>query len=172
MTSSTLGRYDASPEPRERPSIARRPRPAITSTTNRAKCFSGSHSSTEGGIRKPVSRSTGRKFFMREKSGEQRKRISVSGFYPRSIRGVKSDRLLEPFRSHLLSATALALCFCEHLHPFTCSDANAICSNTTAGLYAACVVFVGANGRAGRVADVSVARLPSAGRCAAAVTSG
>jgi hypothetical protein len=31
---------------------------------------------------------------MREKSGEQRKRISVSGFYPRSIRGVKSDRLL------------------------------------------------------------------------------
>src|SRR3954454_10426066 len=96
MTSSTLGRYDASPEPRERPSIARRPRPAITSTTNRAKCFSGSHSSTDGGIRKPVSRSTGRKFFMREKSGEQRKRISVSGFYPSPIRGVKSDRLLEP----------------------------------------------------------------------------
>src|SRR4051794_16662684 len=31
---------------------------------------------------------------MREKSGEQRKRSSVSGFYPRSIRGVKSDRLL------------------------------------------------------------------------------
>src|SRR4051794_24221764 len=31
---------------------------------------------------------------MREKSGEQRKRISVSGFYPSPIRGVKSDRLL------------------------------------------------------------------------------
>jgi hypothetical protein len=46
-----------------------------------------------------VSRSTGRKFFMREKSGEQRKRISVSGFYPRSIRGVKSDRLLERFHA-------------------------------------------------------------------------
>jgi hypothetical protein len=45
-------------------------------------------------------------------------------------------------------------------------------ANTTAGLYAACVVFVGANGRAGRVADVSVAMLTSAGRCAAAVTSG
>lgn len=45
-------------------------------------------------------------------------------------------------------------------------------TNTTAGLYAACVVFVGANGRAGRVADVSVAMLTSAGRCAAAVTSG
>src|SRR3954447_8124953 len=34
--------------------------------------------------------------------------------------------------------------------------------STTAGLYAACVVFVGANGRAGRVADVSVAMLTSA----------
>src|SRR4051812_42124083 len=33
----------------------------------------------------------------------------------------------------------------------------AACCSTTAGLYAACVVFVGANGRAGRVADVSVA---------------
>src|SRR4051794_24237407 len=32
---------------------------------------------------------------MREKPGEQRKRISVSGFYPSPIRGVKSDRLLE-----------------------------------------------------------------------------
>src|SRR3954451_6541542 len=48
----------------------------------------------------------------------------------------------------------------------------ALPANTTAGLYAACVVFVGANGRAGRVADVSVAMLTSAGRCAAAVTSG
>jgi len=42
---------------------------------------------------------------MREKSGERRKRISVPGFYPKSIRGVKSDRLL-------------ALCFRKHLHPF------------------------------------------------------
>ena len=31
---------------------------------------------------------------MRETSGERRKRISVPGFYPKSIRGVKSDRLL------------------------------------------------------------------------------
>jgi hypothetical protein len=29
---------------------------------------------------------------MREKSGEQRKRISVSGFYPKSIRGVNRLR--------------------------------------------------------------------------------
>jgi hypothetical protein len=34
---------------------------------------------------------------MAEKSREQRKRISVSGFYPKSIRGVKSDRLLGVF---------------------------------------------------------------------------
>src|SRR3954453_1631323 len=45
-------------------------------------------------------------------------------------------------------------------------------TSTTAGLYAACAVFVGANGRAGRVADASVAMPTSAGRCAAAVTSG
>ena len=31
---------------------------------------------------------------MREKSGDRGKRISVSGFYPKSIRPVKSDRLL------------------------------------------------------------------------------
>jgi hypothetical protein len=31
---------------------------------------------------------------MQEKSGDRRKRISVPGFYLRSIRGVKSDRLL------------------------------------------------------------------------------
>src|SRR3954468_3533754 len=75
MHSSTVGWDDASPEPRKTPSIAPRSSPAITSTTNRARCFSGSHSSTEGGIRKPVSRSIGRKLLMREKSGEQRKRI-------------------------------------------------------------------------------------------------
>jgi hypothetical protein len=57
---------------------------------------------------------------------------------------------------------------CGYLYP----NLPAACCNTTAGLYAACVVFVGANGRAGRVADVSVAMLTSAGRCAAAVTSG
>src|SRR3954467_8971509 len=75
--------------------MAPRSRPATTSTTNRARCFSGSHSSTEGGIRKPVSRSIGRKLLMREKAGDRRKRISVPGFYPRPIRDVKSDRLLD-----------------------------------------------------------------------------
>src|SRR3954463_8852700 len=43
-------------------------------------------------------------------------------------------------------------------------------ASTTAGLYAACTVFACANGRAGRVADVCVAMLTSAGRCVAAVT--
>jgi hypothetical protein len=32
---------------------------------------------------------------MWEKSGERRKQSSLPGFYPRSIRGVKSDRLLD-----------------------------------------------------------------------------
>jgi len=36
-------------------------------------------------------------------------------------------------------------------------------ATTTAGFYAACAVFVGANGRAGRVADASGAMLTSAG---------
>src|SRR3954468_7603302 len=94
MPSRTAGGYDASPEPREVPSIARRARCAIPSPTNRARCFSGSHSSTDGGIRKPVSRSTGRKLLIQEKSGDRRKRISLPGFYTKSIRGVKSDRLL------------------------------------------------------------------------------
>jgi Phage integrase, N-terminal SAM-like domain len=38
--------------------------PSITSTMNRAKCFSGSHSSTEGGSRYPVFRSIARKLLM------------------------------------------------------------------------------------------------------------
>src|SRR5690349_19657533 len=95
MPSSTAGRYDASPEQRQLPATARRSRLAITSTTKRARCFSGSQSSTDGGIRKPVSRSTGRKFFMQETSGDRRKRINVPGFYPKRIRRVKSDRLLD-----------------------------------------------------------------------------
>ena len=37
------------------PLIRPRSRPSITSTINRARCFSGSHSSTEGGNKNPVS---------------------------------------------------------------------------------------------------------------------
>ena len=66
------------------------------STTNRARCFSGSHSSTDGGIRKPVSRSTGRKLLMQRKLRGRKEATSNPRFYPRSIRGVKSDTLLAP----------------------------------------------------------------------------
>jgi len=44
--------------------------------------------------------------------------------------------------------------------------------NTTAGLYAACAVFVAANERAALVADAFAAMLTNAGRCEAVVTSG
>ncbi len=65
----------------------------MISTTKRAKCRSGSHSSTDGGIRKPVSRSIGRKLLMwRISSGGGANR--AARFY-RPIRlRVKSDRLL------------------------------------------------------------------------------
>src|SRR5208337_389887 len=76
------------------PVIARKSRPAITSTTNRARCRSGSHSSTDGGIRKPVSRSIGRKLLMRGMSGVGEGE-SVSPSYRTPPRRVKSDRLLD-----------------------------------------------------------------------------
>ena len=41
-----------------------RPNPSTTSTTTRAKCRCGSHSSTEGGSKNPVSRLIGRKLLM------------------------------------------------------------------------------------------------------------
>src|ERR1700759_4138196 len=64
---------------------------AITSTTNRARCRSGSHSSTDGGSRKPVSRSIGRKLLMR---GDLQGRRNNLSSYRRLPRRVKSDRLL------------------------------------------------------------------------------
>ncbi len=57
-------RYDADPEPRYLPLIADKSRPSITSTTNRARCFSGNHSSTDGGNKKPVCRSIVRKLLI------------------------------------------------------------------------------------------------------------
>src|SRR3954454_23773126 len=50
--------------------MADRSRRSITSTTNRARCLSGSHSSTDGGSRKPVSRSIGRKLLMQQPVSE------------------------------------------------------------------------------------------------------
>src|SRR3954463_9695131 len=44
--------------------IVERSRPSITSTTNGARCVFGSHSSTDGGNRNPVSRSIGRKLLI------------------------------------------------------------------------------------------------------------
>lgn len=58
-------------------------RPAITSTTKRARCFSGV----------AVNRT---KVLHAKRPEERRKRISVPRFYHRPIRDVKSDRLLAP----------------------------------------------------------------------------
>jgi hypothetical protein len=45
--------------------IADRSNPSITSTTNRARCCSGSHSSSDGGSRNPVARSNCRKLLIK-----------------------------------------------------------------------------------------------------------
>src|ERR1035437_6362112 len=76
------------------PLIARRSIPSITSTTNRARCFSGSHSSTDGGRRNPVWRSIVRKLFIGATfvAMENHRTDSIpTDSYP-----VKSDRLLGP----------------------------------------------------------------------------
>src|SRR6201987_6116032 len=114
MPNRRCGWEAASPDPRHLPVIARKSRPAITSTTNRARCRSGSHSSTDGGSRKPVSRSIGRKLLMR---GDLRGRRNSLSFYRRLPRRVKSDRLLandlvccdtvmEPFAREILAQLA------------------------------------------------------------------
>src|ERR1700759_4570825 len=77
---------------------------AITSTTNRARCRSGSHSSTDGGSRKPVSRSIGRKLLMR---GDLQGRRNNLSSYRRLPRRVKSDRLLA--RATLHGAAEIAV---------------------------------------------------------------
>src|ERR1019366_3472003 len=75
------------------PLIARRSIPSITSTTNRARCFSGSHSSTDGGRRNPVWRSIVRKLFIGATfvAMENHRTDSI----PNDSYPVKSDRLLE-----------------------------------------------------------------------------
>src|SRR5512139_2579829 len=71
--------------------MARRSIPSITSTTNRARCFSGSHSSTDGGRRNPVWRSIVRKLFIGTTFAAMENHCTDSiPNYP-----VKSDRLLD-----------------------------------------------------------------------------
>src|SRR5271166_2758644 len=67
--------------------------PSITSTTKRAKCLSGSHSSTDGGRRNAVRRSKSRKLLIAIKPpfGANQWRDSSEN----QRRWVKSDRLLE-----------------------------------------------------------------------------
>src|SRR5271154_4050875 len=78
--------------------------PSITSTTKRAKCLSGSHSSTDGGRRNAVRRSTSRKLLIAIKPpfGANQWRDSSEN----QRRWVKSDRLLgaPPTVARLLTA--------------------------------------------------------------------
>ena len=66
--------------------------PSITSTTNRARCFSGSHSSTDGGRRNPVWRSIVRKLFIGATFAAMENHCTDS--IPNDSYPVKSDRLL------------------------------------------------------------------------------
>src|SRR5450756_534022 len=70
----------------------RRSIPSITSTTNRARCFSGSHSSTDGGRRNPVWRSIVRKLFIGTTFAAMENHRTDS--IPNDSYPVKSDRLL------------------------------------------------------------------------------
>ena len=79
----------------KKPLIARRSSPSITSTTKRARCFSGSHSSTDGGNRNPVCRSIVRKLLIRQNPSSCENQCDE--FYRMSLSSVKPDRLLEVF---------------------------------------------------------------------------
>src|SRR5712671_1987304 len=65
----------------------------MTSTTKRAKCLSGSHSSTDGGRRYPVARSIVRKLLKSAHPETKKGRINVS-ILPDAAQCAKSDRLL------------------------------------------------------------------------------
>ena len=73
--------------------IARRSSPSITSTTNRARCFCGSHSSTEGGSKNPVSRSIERKLAIDRKPPSRENQLNNPNAF-RRVEPVKSDGLL------------------------------------------------------------------------------
>src|SRR5208283_465470 len=83
--------------------------PSITSTTKRAKCLSGSHSSTDGGRRNAVRRSTSRKLLIAIKPpfGANQWRDSSEN----QRRWVKSDRLLGRGSSAFPALAAQALVF-------------------------------------------------------------
>src|ERR1019366_596338 len=74
------------------PLIARRSIPSITSTTTRARFFSASHSSTDGGRRNPVLRSIVRKLFIGATFAAMENHRTDS--IPNDSYPVKSDRLL------------------------------------------------------------------------------
>src|ERR1700675_1630299 len=65
----------------------------MTSTTKRAKCLSGSHSSTDGGRRYPVARSIMRKLLKAYHPAMHRGRINAS-ILLKIAQCAKSDRLL------------------------------------------------------------------------------
>src|SRR5436190_22650866 len=65
----------------------------MTSTTKRAKCLSGSHSSTDGGRRYAVARSIVRKLLKSAHPETKKGRINVS-ILPDAAQCAKSDRLL------------------------------------------------------------------------------
>src|SRR6266481_5635035 len=81
----------------------------MTSTTKRAKCLSGNHSSTDGGSRYAVSRSIVRKLLKSAHPETKKGRINVS-ILPDSAQCAKSDRLLVPRTrsSHHFSAGTVA----------------------------------------------------------------
>src|SRR5919202_32510 len=81
--------------------MQRRSSPSITSATNRARWRCGSHSSTDGGIRKSMSRLIGRKLLMR--LGPARGANRVRRFYRPLPHRAKSDRLLVGTKSYSLS---------------------------------------------------------------------
>src|SRR5580704_16428243 len=60
----------------------------------RARCFSGSHSSTEGGNKNPVCRSIGRKLLVTRRPRHAENQFGDSNA-SRAAEPVKSDRLLE-----------------------------------------------------------------------------
>src|SRR5258708_15533748 len=73
--------------------MSRRLVPSPASTTNRARCCSGSHSSTDGGRRNPVWRSIVRKLFIGTTFAAMENHRTDS--IPNDSYPVKSDRLLE-----------------------------------------------------------------------------
>jgi len=66
-------------------SRADRSSPSITSTTNRARCFCGSHSSSDGGSRYAVSRSNGRKLLIRRGALGSRAKRCADAMMPHRV---------------------------------------------------------------------------------------